>query len=107
MNFSELSAVEWIWLTVGFIGQGLFSARFLVQWLYSERHRRSVIPVAFWYFSIAGGITLLIYALHREDPVFVLGQGLGLFIYLRNLWLIHHTPAAEVDGLPPPPAATS
>jgi lipid-A-disaccharide synthase-like uncharacterized protein len=98
---------ERLWLAVGFAGQALFSMRFIMQWLQSERAKKSVVPLAFWYFSIAGGITLLIYALHREDPVFVLGQGLGLFIYLRNLWLIHHTPAAEVDGLPPPPAATS
>ncbi len=88
MNFSELSTVEWIWLIVGFTGQGLFSARFLVQWLYSERQRRSVIPVAFWYFSIAGGLTLLAYAIHRQDPVFILGQATGVLIYGRNLYFI-------------------
>lgn len=79
---------EFIWLSVGFIGQALFSMRFLVQWLQSERVRRSIIPDAFWYFSIAGGATLLVYAIHRQDPVFIVGQGMGLFIYLRNLHLI-------------------
>ncbi|HSW24674.1 MAG TPA: lipid-A-disaccharide synthase N-terminal domain-containing protein [Burkholderiaceae bacterium] len=79
-----------VWLTVGFGGQALFAARFLVQWIQSERSKRSVVPIAFWYFSIAGGVALLIYALHRLDPVFIFGQGLGLFIYLRNLWLIRH-----------------
>lgn len=77
-----------IWLSIGLIGQLLFTARFLVQWLSSERAGRSTIPVAFWYFSLAGGITLLAYALHRADPVFVLGQSMGIFIYSRNLWLI-------------------
>ena len=77
-----------VWLAVGFIGQGLFSARFLVQWLTSERVRRSVIPVTFWYFSLAGGVTLLAYAIWREDPVFIVGQGAGLVIYARNLYFI-------------------
>jgi lipid-A-disaccharide synthase-like uncharacterized protein len=79
---------EPLWLAIGFLGQGLFSARFLVQWIKSERMKKSVIPLAFWYFSIAGGLTLLAYAIHRQDPVFILGQGAGLFIYLRNLHLI-------------------
>jgi lipid-A-disaccharide synthase-like uncharacterized protein len=73
---------------VGFAGQLLFSARFLVQWIASERAGRSVIPVAFWYFSLAGGVVLLAYALYRADPVFIVGQGMGAFIYLRNLMLI-------------------
>lgn len=88
MTLHNLSAFEWWWLAVGFTGQALFSARFLVQWLSSERERRSVIPVAFWYFSIAGGITLLAYAIHRRDPVFILGQLTGVFIYARNLYFI-------------------
>jgi lipid-A-disaccharide synthase-like uncharacterized protein len=70
------------------MGQLLFSARFVVQWLKSEREKKSVIPTAFWYFSISGGIVLLTYALHKQDPVFILGQSLGLFIYLRNVQLI-------------------
>jgi lipid-A-disaccharide synthase-like uncharacterized protein len=79
---------EWAWLAVGFLGQALFSMRFLVQWLSSEREKRSVIPVEFWYFSVAGGATLFAYAVHRADPVFIVGQLTGLFIYARNLQLI-------------------
>ncbi|MGO8943238.1 MAG: lipid-A-disaccharide synthase N-terminal domain-containing protein [Syntrophobacteraceae bacterium] len=76
-------------LVLGFCGQGLFFGRFLVQWIASERQRRSVVPIAFWYFSIGGGGLLLIYALLKKDPVFILGQGGGLIIYFRNLYLIH------------------
>jgi lipid-A-disaccharide synthase-like uncharacterized protein len=77
-----------IWLIIGFTGQALFSMRFLIQWIKSEREKRSTIPIAFWYFSLAGGASLLIYAIHRKDPVFILGQATGLFIYSRNLYLI-------------------
>jgi len=76
------------WLAIGFAGQAMFSMRFLVQWLSTEKHRRSVIPVAFWYFSILGGATLLAYAIHRADPVFIVGQAAGLFIYSRNLYFV-------------------
>jgi lipid-A-disaccharide synthase-like uncharacterized protein len=76
------------WLVVGFAGQALFMMRFLVQWIHSERQRRSVVPLAFWYFSVLGGLTLLVYSIHRRDPVFITGQLLGIFIYLRNLYLI-------------------
>ncbi|MBU2569959.1 MAG: lipid-A-disaccharide synthase N-terminal domain-containing protein [Gammaproteobacteria bacterium] len=79
---------ETLWLSVGLLGQALFSARFFVQWLQSERQKKSVFPVAFWYFSIGGGITLLAYAIHKEDPVFIIGQASGLFIYLRNLYFV-------------------
>jgi lipid-A-disaccharide synthase-like uncharacterized protein len=91
-----------IWLGVGFFGQGLFSMRFLVQWFRSEREKRSVIPVQFWYFSLAGGITLLSYAIYKQDPVFIVGQLTGLFIYVRNLYFIHRERAlaAEYDQLP-------
>ncbi|TMV85657.1 lipid A biosynthesis protein [Thioclava sp. BHET1] len=78
-----------IWIGIGLLGQLLFTARFLVQWIASERQGRSVIPVAFWYFSIGGGLILFFYAVQRRDPVFMLGQSLGLIIYIRNLWLIH------------------
>lgn len=81
---------ETIWLALGFLGQALFSARFLVQWLKSEKERKSVFPVAFWYFSIAGGITLLAYAIYRQDPVFIVGQLTGLFVYFRNLYFVIH-----------------
>ena len=77
-----------IWLAVGVIGQLLFTSRFLVQWIASERAHRSVVPLAFWWFSIAGGATLLAYALWRRDPVFAVGQASGLVIYARNLMLI-------------------
>lgn len=77
-----------VWLIVGFVGQALFSARFLVQWLASERKKESVIPVMFWYFSILGGSTLLVYSIHKEDPVFIVGQAAGLLIYARNLYFI-------------------
>ena len=76
------------WILLGFVAQSLFTMRFLVQWIASERARRSVIPVAFWFFSIGGGALLLIYAIYRQDPVFIAGQATGLFIYIRNLWLI-------------------
>lgn len=85
---------EFAWVCVGLGGQMLFSARFLVQWLASERAKKSVMPVAFWWFSIAGGLTLLSYAIYRGDPVFILGQSLGVVIYARNLWLIHADRAA-------------
>jgi lipid-A-disaccharide synthase-like uncharacterized protein len=80
--------VSKIWLAVGLLGQASFSARFLVQWIVSERRRKSVIPVQFWYFSLVGGVILLAYAIHRKDPVFILGQAAGLIVYLRNLYLI-------------------
>ncbi len=89
-----------LWLLVGLAGQLLFSMRFILQWLQSERAKRSVIPTAFWYFSVAGGATLLGYAIHRRDPVFILGQGIGLFIYLRNLQLIYRYPPPDEEALP-------
>ncbi len=93
-----------VWLAVGFLGQAMFSMRFLYQWIYSERERRSVIPVAFWYFSVAGGGTLLLYAIHRLDPVFIAGQAGGLFIYGRNLYFIwrdRRTARVVPAGTPP------
>ncbi|MGV8940314.1 MAG: lipid-A-disaccharide synthase N-terminal domain-containing protein [Lysobacter sp.] len=76
------------WLLVGFVGQALFASRFILQWLASERAQRSIVPTAFWYFSLAGSTVLLAYAIHRADPVFIVGQASGLGIYLRNLHLI-------------------
>ncbi len=85
------------WLLVlGFAGQALFSARFIIQWLVSEHHKESVVPVAFWYFSLAGGVTLLTYAVLRRDPVFILGQAGGLVVYVRNLVLIGRKKAEEM-----------
>ncbi len=77
-----------LWIGTGFVGQALFSARFFVQWLASERAKRRIVPLAFWYFSLVGGIVLLCYALHKRDPVFIVGQATGVFVYLRNLYLI-------------------
>ena len=93
---------EAVWVIVGFLGQAFFSARFLVQWLASERARRSVVPLAFWFLSLGGGATLLAYAIYRRDPVFIAGQGSGLFIYFRNLVLIRRAAARQaVPGIPP------
>lgn len=79
--------LDW-WVVFGLLGQGLFSLRFIVQWVASERARQSVVPEIFWYFSVAGGLVLLIYAIQRQDIVFTIGQGMGLLIYMRNIWLI-------------------
>jgi lipid-A-disaccharide synthase-like uncharacterized protein len=79
--------LDW-WVVLGFAAQGLFTARFLVQWLASERAGRSVVPLAFWLFSISGGVLLLLYALYRRDPVFIAGQAFGVFVYLRNLFFV-------------------
>lgn len=78
-----------LWVLFGFAAQAMFMMRFVVQWIASERARRSVVPVAFWFFSLAGGVMLFTYAIQLGDPVFIAGQGTGLFIYLRNLWLIY------------------
>lgn len=95
---------ETTWLIVGFMGQALFSARFLVQWVSSERRKRSIVPLAFWYFSIGGGVTLLAYAIHRLDPVFIVGQAAGLLIYLRNLQLIYRERRGLATGSTERPA---
>ena len=92
------SWAEFWWVCVGLVGQLLFTGRFLVQWLASEKAKKSVMPLAFWYFSITGGAVLLAYALYRRDPVFVLGQGAGLGIYVRNLWLIRAERADAAGG---------
>jgi lipid-A-disaccharide synthase-like uncharacterized protein len=78
------------WLVLfGYAGQLFFTMRFLVQWIATERARKSVIPVAFWFFSIGGGLLLFVYALIKRDPVFILGQGFGVFIYVRNLYFVY------------------
>ncbi len=85
-----------MWVVLGFVAQAMFTGRFIVQWIASERARRSVVPVAFWTLSLAGGALLLVYAIHRRDPVFIAGQAAGLIVYLRNLKLI----ANEKRGAP-------
>ena len=97
-------SAEQIWLVVGFIGQSIFSARFTVQWIASERARRSVMPLAFWFLSLGGGVTLLAYALYRRDPVFIAGQGVGLIVYSRNLYLIYRARRQEREAGRPNPA---
>ncbi len=86
---------EHVWLAIGLLGQFLFAMRFVVQWLASEKRGESVIPVAFWYFSIGGGLVLFAYSVWRMDPVFIIGQSLGVFIYGRNLYLIHRPSATS------------
>ncbi|KAA3519371.1 lipid A biosynthesis protein [Agrobacterium vitis] len=78
-----------IWLALGVIAQLMFSLRFIIQWLVSEKQKRSVIPAAFWWFSVIGGIMLLAYGIHRGEPIIMLGQGLGIIVYIRNLMLLH------------------
>jgi lipid-A-disaccharide synthase-like uncharacterized protein len=80
---------EKIWLGIGFAAQGVFAARFIIQWIASERAGRSYVPVAFWLVSLAGGLMLTAYAIYRRDPVFIVGQGSGIIVYVRNLMLIH------------------
>jgi len=83
-----------LWAALGFLGQALFASRFLVQWIASERRHASVVPVFFWYASIAGGAILLTYAIYRKDPVFIVGQATGIVVYARNLVLLRRSTAA-------------
>ena len=80
-----IAKLDW-WVALGFVAQLLFTGRFLVQWIASEKQNRMVIPIAFWFFSIGGGLLLLVYAIHRRDPVFIAGQAFGVFVYARNLY---------------------
>ncbi|MFC3181597.1 lipid-A-disaccharide synthase N-terminal domain-containing protein [Cypionkella sinensis] len=91
------SASDIIWLTVGLLGQLMFTGRFIVQWIASERAGKSVMPVAFWYFSIIGGLIVLAYGVHKLDLVIILGQLPGVVVYSRNLWLIHKGKDAQLD----------
>lgn len=86
---------EHIWIAIGFLGQALFSARFLVQWIASERARKSIIPDMFWFFSVGGGLVLLLYAIYRLDPVFIVGQAAGLVVYSRNIFLLRREKRAS------------
>jgi lipid-A-disaccharide synthase-like uncharacterized protein len=90
--------VDHVWLLIGFLGQALFTGRFVVQWFKSEIVGKSVIPLAFWYFSVGGGVILLAYAIYKMDPVFIAGQAGGLVVYARNLFLIFREKAAERHG---------
>ena len=86
--WANVSTTEVVWLVVGLLAQAMFMGRFLVQWIASERVKRSIVPEAFWYFSLTGGALLLAYAIYRLDPIFILGQATGLIIYIRNIQLI-------------------
>ncbi len=88
--FINLSNLELFFLAIGFLGQGLFASRFIIQWIHSEKKGESSIPLIFWYLSIFGGLGLLSYAIFRKDPVIIAGQSFGIFIYLRNLILIYN-----------------
>lgn len=86
--WAQVSTIELIWLTIGFAAQLMFSMRFIVQWIASEKAKQSIVPEIFWYFSFAGGAMLFVYAIYRMDPVFISGQGMGLIIYSRNIYFI-------------------
>ena len=86
--WAQTPATEIAWIGLGFFAQAMFSMRFLIQWVATERARASIVPETFWYFSLAGGLLLLSYAIYRRDPVFVLGQATGLVIYARNIYFI-------------------
>lgn len=96
-NIGAMAPEEIIWLSIGFLGQFLFAMRFIIQWIVSEKKRDSVIPIAFWYFSIGGGAILLSYAIWRADPVIILGQCTGLLIYLRNLYFVTRRRKVDLD----------
>jgi len=84
------SMTDLLWLGLGLVAQLMFSLRFIIQWLVSEKEKKSVIPTAFWWFSLFGGTMLLAYGIHRGEPVIILGQALGIVVYARNLMLVHH-----------------
>ncbi len=94
-------SIEVIWIGIGFLGQGLFFGRWVIQWIASERNSESRVPVAFWYMSLIGGLITLAYAIYRKDPVFIAGQSIGAFVYLRNLVLIHRKDRAKGPAHPP------
>jgi lipid-A-disaccharide synthase-like uncharacterized protein len=100
--WAKTSTTEIAWLTLGFVAQALFAMRFIVQWIASERARRSIVPEVFWYFSCAGGVLLFAYAIYRMDPVFILGQGTGLLIYARNIQMIWNTKREEAGAAAAP-----
>lgn len=98
-----MSTTETIWLAIGFFGQGLFFARWVVQWIASERSAKSRVPIVFWYMSLVGGLITLAYAIYRRDPVFIAGQSVGAVVYLRNLMLIYR-PGTDPGENPAPPS---
>jgi len=95
-----MSNTEVIWIAIGFLGQGLFFGRWVVQWIASERTAKSQVPIAFWYMSLIGGMITLAYAIYRKDPVFIAGQGVGSVVYVRNLMLIHRSSQDQTSQRP-------
>ncbi len=98
-----MTATETTWIAIGFLGQGLFFGRWVIQWVVSERSAESRVPIAFWYMSLIGGLITLAYAIYRRDPVFIAGQSVGALVYLRNLMLIYR-PAESLRSAGSPPA---
>lgn len=96
-------SIETIWLAIGFLGQGLFFGRWVIQWIASERKAESQVPVSFWYMSLIGGLITLAYAIYREDPVFIAGQSIGSIVYIRNLMLISRASQANQPAGPSSP----
>ena len=97
------TTIEYIWLAIGFLGQGLFFGRWVIQWIASERKAESQVPVSFWYMSLIGGLITLAYAIYREDPVFIAGQSIGSIVYIRNLMLISRASQANQPASPSSP----
>jgi lipid-A-disaccharide synthase-like uncharacterized protein len=98
-------STDTIWLAIGFLGQGLFFGRWVIQWIASERKAESQVPIAFWYMSLIGGLITLAYAIYRKDPVFISGQGIGTFVYIRNLVLISRASQSNQPVSPSAPRA--
>jgi lipid-A-disaccharide synthase-like uncharacterized protein len=96
-------SLETIWLAIGFLGQGLFFGRWVIQWIASERKAESQVPISFWYMSLLGGLITLAYAIYREDPVFIAGQSIGSIVYIRNLMLISRASRTNQPGRPSTP----
>lgn len=93
-----MTTTETVWIVIGFLGQGLFFGRWLIQWIVSERQAESRMPIAFWYLSLVGGLITLAYAIYRRDPVFIAGQSIGALVYVRNLMLIHRQGPRPASG---------
>ena len=103
----SLMSIETIWLAIGFLGQGLFFGRWVIQWIASERKAESQVPISFWYMSLIGGLITLAYAIYREDPVFIAGQSIGSIVYIRNLMLISRASQANRPARPSSPQNNS
>ena len=93
-----MTITETVWIAIGFLGQGLFFGRWVIQWIVSERKAESQMPLAFWYLSLVGGLITLAYAIYRRDPVFIAGQSIGALVYVRNLMLIHRRGPQPASG---------